>query len=279
MIAKIVASGEDRAAARARLGRALADTAVLGVATNLGFLARIVADPEFAAGAVDTGFIERRRDGLLPPPAPAPDTALGAAALHLLLSRRERRAASADPWSRANGWRLNTPPAPQRLCLRVGGEEIAVEAVAAGSGWRLCLRGRECAADAEHLADGRLALTLDGARATAIVLEHEAALRVFISGESWEIAELDPLAPPEGADTGPGRLTAPMPGRVVALLVAPGAAVTKGQPMMVIEAMKMEHTIAAPRDGVVAAVNFTAGDAVEEGAELIALEEIDAAAG
>jgi 3-methylcrotonyl-CoA carboxylase alpha subunit len=70
-----------------------------------------------------------------------------------------------------------------------------------------------------------------------------------------------------------------MPGRVVALLVAPGAAVTKGQPMMVIEAMKMEHTIAAPRDGVVAVINFAAGEAVEEGAELIALEEIDAAAG
>ena len=106
-----------------------------------------------------------------------------------------------------------------------------------------------------------------------------AVLAVFIAGAKWEFEAIDPLAPPAGANIGAGRLTAPMPGRVIELLVAPGAAVRQGQPMLVIEAMKMEHTIAAPRDGVVAAVHFGAGDLVEEGAELIALEESDAAPG
>ncbi len=103
------------------------------------------------------------------------------------------------------------------------------------------------------------------------MIERGTALAVFAGGESWAFTEIDPLAPPEGADTTAGRLTSPMPGRVVQLLVAAGDTVRQGQAMMVIEAMKMEHTIAAPRDGSVAAVHYATGDLVEEGAELIAL--------
>src|SRR5207237_9204787 len=104
------------------------------------------------------------------------------------------------------------------------------------------------------------------------VLDHDGVLAVFAGGEGWLIDEVDPLMPPPGAEAVAGRLTAPMPGRVVQLLVAAGDPVRQGQPMMVVEAMKMEHTIAAPRDGQVAAVHYTPGDLVEEGAELIALE-------
>src|SRR5439155_13370203 len=116
MIAKIIAWGEDRAAARARLGHALVDTAVAGVATNLGFLARIVADPEFAAGAVDTGFVERRRETLLAPAAAPPELALAAAALHRLLALR-RAIESPDPWAGSDGWRLNLAPAAHTLAF------------------------------------------------------------------------------------------------------------------------------------------------------------------
>ena len=279
MIAKIIAYGENRETARLRLARALGDTAVLGLATNLGFLARVVADPDFAAGALDTGFIEQRRGTLLPSARPAPDLALAAAALHRLLSQQGMPVADVDPWSRFDGWRLNTEPAPQRLFFRDADQEWSIEATAVGAGWRLRIGERDYHAEAERLADGRLAVILDGGRSAAIVLDDEARLAVFIAGEGWQFDEIDPLASPLGADIGAGRLTAPMPGRVIELLVAPGAAVRKGQAMMVIEAMKMEHTIAAPRDGIVAAVNFAAGDLVEEGAELIALKEADAAAG
>ena len=102
---------------------------------------------------------------------------------------------------------------------------------------------------------------------------------VFFDGESWVFEAIDPLAPPVGADAAAGRLTAPMPGRVVQVLVWAGDAVRQGQPMMVVEAMKMEHTIAAPRDGTVAAVHFAPGELVEEGAELIALADGDEAPG
>ena len=271
LLAKIIAWGEDRDIARSRLARALADTALLGLATNLGFLHRVAVDAEFAAGAVDTGFIERRRDTLLPPPAPVPDRAIAAAALCRLSANRGSDAPS--PWARRDGWRLNLDPAPQTLVFRAGEEEIAVDAVAEAGGWRLRLGDRTCHAAAEPDAAGRLAVTLDGARRTATVLDHAGAFAVFANGESWRLDAVDPLAPPADADTAAGRLTAPMPGRVVQLLVAPGTTVRRGQPLVVVEAMKMEHTIAAPRDGVVAAVHCAAGDLVEEGAELIGLAE------
>jgi 3-methylcrotonyl-CoA carboxylase alpha subunit len=157
------------------------------------------------------------------------------------------------------------------LHLRHGADDLTVDAVAERGGWHLRLGDRDCHASAERLPDGRLSLTLDGVRTPLRVLEHDRALAVFVEGESWQFAAVDPLAPPAGADISGGRLTAPMPGRVIQLLVAPGEAVRRGQAMMVIEAMKMEHTIAAPRDGVVQAVHYAAGDPVEEGAELIEL--------
>ncbi|MBV9967711.1 MAG: acetyl/propionyl/methylcrotonyl-CoA carboxylase subunit alpha [Alphaproteobacteria bacterium] len=272
MIAKIIAWGEDREAARARLQRALADTAILGVATNLGFLYRVAANPDFAEGKVDTGFIERHREALLPAARSMPHVALAAAALWRLT--KPNTAAGSDrfsPWARPNGWQLNLVPAPVSLHLRFGMEEVAIEAMATGDGWRLRFGDVDQQATAERMPNERLSVTLDGARSTVRILEHGNELAVFLDGESWPFTAIDPLARPAGADTSGGRLTAPMPGRVIQLLVAPGETVRRGQAMMVIEAMKMEHTIAAPRDGVVEAVNYAAGDPVEEGVELIAL--------
>jgi len=274
MIAKIIAWGEDRNAARAKLQRALADTAILGVTTNLAFLHRVIADPDFAAGKIDTGFIERHHETLMPSARAMPDVALAAAALWQLT--QPRKPAGEDrfsPWARTDAWRLNLAPAPITLHFLHGAEAAAVEATAAGDGWRLQFGDRDCYAAAERISDGRLSVTLDGVRLTVRVLEHEHELAVFVDGESWQFTAVDPLAPPAGADVAGGRLTAPMPGRVIQLLVAPGDSVRQGQALMVIEAMKMEHTIAAPRDGVVQAVNYAAGDPVEEGAELIALAE------
>jgi 3-methylcrotonyl-CoA carboxylase alpha subunit len=275
MIAKIIAQGEDRAAARARLSRALAETAVLGVATNLGFLARVVADPDFADGAIDTGFIERRREPLLAPAEPPP-LAWAAAVLHRLLSIQEPAgdAGAADPWSRRDGWRLNLAAAPRDFLFRHGETEYAMAATATGPGhWQLALDGKAHDLRGEREEDGALAVVLDGVRRTVRVLDDGRGAVVFLDGESWVFEAIDPLAPPAGADAAGGRLTAPMPGRVVQVLVSAGDTVRQGQAMIVVEAMKMEHTIAAPRDGTVAAVHFAPGDPVEEGTELIALAE------
>src|SRR5437868_209926 len=138
MLAKIIAWGEDRDAARAKLQRALAETAILGVTTNLAFLHRIIAAPDFAAGAIDTGFIERHHDALLPSARALPDVALAAAVLWRLAE--PQLASGADrfsPWARRDGWHLNLPPAPVSLHLRHGADELTVEAVAARGGWRL----------------------------------------------------------------------------------------------------------------------------------------------
>ena len=277
MIAKIIAWGEDRPAAIGRLRRALADTAVLGLRTNLGFLARLAAEPDFAAGGVDTGFIERHRASLLPPRRPASDAALAAAALSRLIVReaaiRGAALGSGDPyspWARGDGWRLGAA-AEQDLVFRDDAEERTVKATAGQRGWLLRLGGREVWADARHEPDGSFAVMIDGVRRRVIVLDHGQETAVFNDGESWRLTEIDPLAARQDEDLAGGRLTAPMPGRVTRLLVEEGNAVRRGQPLMVIEAMKMEHTIVAPADGMVGRVQFKVGDMVEEGAELIRL--------
>jgi len=127
------------------------------------------------------------------------------------------------------------------------------------------------AASGERRLDGSLRVVLDGVRGHATVLDHGTETAVFLAGESWRLIEIDPLAAREGDDPGAGRLTAPMPGRVAQLLVAVGDPVRRGEPLMIIEAMKMEHTVAAPVDGTIEAVRFSVGDLVEEGAELIVL--------
>jgi len=271
MIAKIIAWGPDRAAARVRLGRALAETGVLGVATNLGFLARVIGDADFAAAKLDTGFIERRKAVLLPPSTLAPDSAIAAASLFLL---GEPAVAVADPWARRDGWRLNGAKAPRTLVFRYGEAELAVAATASGDGWELVI-GEQCPHAAARFApDGAGTLTIDGAQSRAIVLDHGNDIAVFIGGTSWRFARVDPLAPPAGADVHAGRLSAPMPGRVVQLLVGAGDTVSQGQALIVIEAMKMEHTIAAPHDGKVQELLYAVGDQVAEGAQLLVFEEI-----
>ncbi|MGH7096976.1 MAG: acetyl/propionyl/methylcrotonyl-CoA carboxylase subunit alpha [Stellaceae bacterium] len=276
MIAKLVVHGDDRAMAVARLKRALAETAVLGLSTNLAFLARVAAHPAFAAGAIDTGFIERHRAALLPAPCPAPAAALAAAALVRLAARAEeaRRQAAGDwfsPWTGSVGWRLGGERGVQDVVFRDGVQERMIAAMAEGESWRLDLGERTALASGTRGPEGGFHLVLDGAVRRLIVLDSGADLAVFLNGESWRLSEIDPLAPPSGLAAAAGRLSAPMPGRVTRLLVGPGSRVRRGAPLIVIEAMKMEHTVAAPADGIVEAVRFAVGDLVEEGAELIAL--------
>jgi 3-methylcrotonyl-CoA carboxylase alpha subunit len=277
MIAKIIAWGEDRPSALERLRRALAETAVLGVVTNLGLLVRVANHPEFAAAKIDTGFIERHRDALLPGRRPAPGTALAAAAVARLIGRSAAATAAAgrsgdrnSPWARIDGWRLSGEGC-QEVVFRDGAEECTVIATARGRDWLLRVGEETIRAASERLPDGSLTVVLDGVRGRATVLDHGDETGVFLAGENWRLVEIDPLAAHEGDDPGAGRLTAPMPGRVTQLFVAAGDTVRHGEPLMIIEAMKMEHTVAAPVDGTVEAVRFAVGDLVEEGAELIAI--------
>jgi 3-methylcrotonyl-CoA carboxylase alpha subunit len=277
MIAKIIAWGEDRAAAVGRLRRALAETAVLGVGTNLAFLARAAAHPEFVFGAVDTGFIERHHAALVPPRQPAPETVLAAATLFRVLAREDNAKAAASrsgdpfsPWARVDGWRLNGR-GHQELIFRNRAQERLVCVRHEAGSWLLQFDGRAILAEGERRSDGGLSMLLDGVRKQITALDHGAETAVFLDGENWRLTEIDPLAARAGEDPTAGRLTAPMPGRVTQLMVEPGMSIQRGQPLIVIEAMKMEHTVTAPADGVVETVRFAPGDLVEEGAELIVL--------
>jgi 3-methylcrotonyl-CoA carboxylase alpha subunit len=275
LIAKIIVCGEDRASAVAGLRRALAETAILGVTTNLGFLAAVAASAAFAAAEIDTGFIERHGAGL-PPRRPAPEPAVAAAALLRLGVRRSAAAAAAgvadphSPWARTDGW---SPGGAlhQSLTFDDNGAERTVIATAHAGDWILRLGERDIAAAGAPQPDGSLSVELDGIRRRVVALEHGREIVVSLDGERWPFVEIDPLAPPAGEEGATGRLTAPMPGRIIRLLVEIGEQVRRGQPLLTIEAMKMEHTVASPADGIVAAIGGAVGDMIEEGAELIAL--------
>ncbi|HLJ63193.1 MAG TPA: biotin/lipoyl-containing protein, partial [Stellaceae bacterium] len=277
MIAKLVAWGEDRAAAARRLASMLAETSVAGLVTNRDFLLRLARHPAFIAGEVDTGFIPRHRDALLPPPRPAPFAALAAAALTRLAADEAAPAAAGDPfspWVRRDGWRLNGETY-RELRLVDGDTERNVRVRYANDHYRLEIEGAAATARVITSHEGELVLELDGRRARWAVAEIPPEIVVISNEATYRFRLIDPLAP-KGTEGGfAGLLTAPMPGKVTAVLVKDGAMVKRGAPLMILEAMKMEHTIAAPADGEIKAVHYAAGDLVKEGVELIAFTAHD----
>ncbi len=281
MIAKLIVWGEDRAAAVGRLRAALAATEIVGPANNVGFLVAVAGHPAFASSAVDTGFIERHREDLLPPPGPAPDDVLALACLDVLLRRRQAAAERAlrssephSPWNDSRGWRLNVETHSQ-LELRDGDRTVAVVVHYRADGYALDLPGGRIEVNGEITASGALRAVLDGRRVSAAVIRHAGDMVVILSGISHRLRLADPLDAVADEPASGGRMTAPMPGKVVKVHVTPGQNVLRGAPLIVLEAMKMEHAIAAPSAGRVSAVHYAAGDVVEEGVELLTLETPD----
>ena len=281
MLAKLIAWGPDRATALVRLRSMLAETRVGGVTTNLGLLDAVAAHPAFAAADIDTGFIAHHSADLLPESGPADDAVLALATLGVLLDRREVAAAAAaasgdptSPWHGVDGWRLNDR-GHDDLRFRDGEREVTVSVHYDADGYALTLPGGTLKGRAERDGRGDLVAELDGRRLRAAVLDDGTEILVLAAGVNHRLARVDPLAAAAAASEAAGGLTAPMPGKVVAVHVAPGEDVARGAPLMVLEAMKMEHSIAAPAAGIVAAVHFAEGDQVEEGAALLTLDLAD----
>ncbi len=278
LLAKLLAWGESRGEARRRLQRLLGEALIAGVTTNLDFLATIVARPEYAKGDIDTGFIERHRPALFAPPPAAPAGARALAALFLLMRHatpvREVASASPDPWSpwlHTDGWRLNGD-ASRLFLLREGKNGFTVELRRKHEGWLAEVGTYHLEVDAEWSGSGELTARIDGHRIKARAALQTGELTLLIGGRRYRFGFGEILGKGERAEHAGGRLTAPMPGRVLAVLVEAGALVRQGQPLLILEAMKMEHTIAAPGDGVVKEVHFRAGQQVDEGARLMSLE-------
>ncbi len=261
MIAKLIVHGEDRAAALSHLSNALRDTHIVGVTTNVEFLRRICESKAFANAELDTGLIGRNRAELFRPRGPVPAEVLAAAALaelaHEEHTAREQALRSGDPhspWHHVDGWRLNQESHHDFL-FTLGSQEHRVRVAFLDDGRRLTIDGRAYEAGATKAQTVR-----DGA-----------SWHVFHDGVRWTLSLKEELQG-QDFDAGVGSLAAPMPGRVIKLMVAAGAKVEKGQPLLILEAMKMEHTITAPADGTVKEIHYAAGEQVLEGAELIRLE-------
>jgi 3-methylcrotonyl-CoA carboxylase alpha subunit len=277
MIAKLIVRGADRSRALARLRQALAEVEIAGVTTNVAFLRRVIESKPFASAELDTSLIERNRPDLLRV-SPIGKEALALAAFAELAEEeraaRERATLSADPyspWHRVDGWRLNED-SHHDLTFLEGGAAHPVRLLFLESGLRAIINDRNHALSGERLPDGRLLVRLD---------DHAFRARAVRDGDDWHVfcegdyrrLSLRPELAGAGEDTRAGSLASPMPGKIIQVMTEPGAKVAKGQALLILEAMKMEHTITAPADGVVKEVHYAAGDQVLEGIELITLEQ------
>ncbi|MCW2532444.1 MAG: Acetyl/propionyl-CoA carboxylase, alpha subunit, partial [Blastococcus sp.] len=260
MLAKVIAWAPTRETARARLVGALGHTAVLGVTTNAAFLRALLNDPDVVAGKLDTGLIERRGDELTAPEPPPPHV-YAAAALALLIES-EPAGPVVDRWDVPDGWRLGEPAWTVRRLQVSGGEPVEVR-----------LRGRSEAAEA-RVGDGeavparafrdagRLTVTLDGLTMSYTVQHEAGTVWLAADGRVAALREHERLtahAEGSGAD---GAVTSPMPGTVTVVQAAVGDEVTAGTPLLVVEAMKMEHVLTAPVAGTVTELGVTAGQTV-----------------
>ncbi|MFC5170372.1 acetyl-CoA carboxylase biotin carboxylase subunit [Streptomyces mutomycini] len=280
MLSKVIAYGPDRPTALARLRAALADTVVLGVPTNAGFLRRLLAHPAVAAGELDTGLVEREADGLVP--EGVPEEVYAAAAL-----LRQAPAAPAgwvDPFSVPSGWRLGGTPAETFHHFRVPGHDPVRVGLRAGAEGTAALTfghagDREEAADAcgpmpsprgagparlVEASGRRVVVEVDGLTHTFGLAASPHGVWLGRDGDTWHVQDHDPV---EASLGGAGRsgvdtLAAPMPGTVTVVKVAVGDEVAAGQSLLVVEAMKMEHVISAPHSGTVTELDVTAGATV-----------------
>jgi 3-methylcrotonyl-CoA carboxylase alpha subunit len=270
MIAKLIVWGETREAARVGILRALEKLQIVGVANNVQFLSRLIATPAFAGADLDTALIERERARLFPEARPAPDEAIVGAALQIL--RQERLSAEHGPgvrvWRSGGGWRLNAP-SEQRIHFSTQGVEKSVIARSTSGSYELQLGETALQCTFIGISDAQLRVTANGRSFEASAFIQGERCDVFVNGQHHEFVRLDPLAH-VGEQVAPeGSIRAVMPGRVVALLVKPGSRVVKGEPLLILEAMKMEHTMSAPAAGVCEAFNVAIGEQVTEGSELV----------
>ncbi len=298
MIAKLIVWGEDRAQALARLDSALAQTHLVGLPSNVAFLRRVVNTRAFSSADLDTALIERERAALFEAPPLAREWLAAAAVAHRLSAEAVQASGGADPWSARDGWRLHGPARRHlhwqwgesrwsAVLERQAGACLVLEQE--GQRWPLAFRALPASpADPGALAlnphpshsasnapgtvaEGRYDIQLGAVRQTITVYAQGERLAVFAASASALISEFDPIAHAGEAAREGGGLNAPMPGKVIRFQVQTGDAVKKGQPVAVMEAMKMEHTLTAPRDGVVQALLFAPADQVPEGAELLRL--------
>jgi 3-methylcrotonyl-CoA carboxylase alpha subunit len=221
----------------------------------------------FVEADLDTALIEREAAALAPSSAPAPIEVLAAAAAAVLTAEAVASDA-ADPWSITDGFRVHARQ-PRILSLTDRGQTVAVGIDTSPGGFTVHAEGESTCLSGLQRHGDRITGLLGTARLDVTAVLVRETLHLFMAQARWQIGYAPQLSHAGDAGAPEGQLSAPMPGKVIALLVEAGARVRKGQPMLVMEAMKMEHTIAAPADGTVQRLPFAIGDQVAEGALLV----------
>jgi 3-methylcrotonyl-CoA carboxylase alpha subunit len=292
MIAKLIVWGPTRFDALARMSAALAEYRIVGVATNVAFLKRLVESSAFSSAQLDTGLIERNQDQLFPSLAAPSLTQLAFACCALLASEAQSQGQGQtgghDPWASTSGWRMNSMLLRTLDFTDTDGANHLVEIGYRAGGWTL----KESGAKSGEIATASSALTLPAALSIvsqhgteftialggqtlrATVVRAGAAFHVFTASTHVVLDYADPMLHAGVAEIENGRLTAPMPGKIVAIHVTKGQTVAKGVPLLVMEAMKMEHTIFAPGAGIVNELLFEIGDQVSDGAQLLMIDPV-----
>jgi 3-methylcrotonyl-CoA carboxylase alpha subunit len=266
MIAKVIVWDETRSLALDRMTRALAAYQIVGVANNASFLLRLITSPSFTTANLDTSLIEREQAWLSAPDAEPSDTAIVLVALCVIL--RERTTDSTSPWAKRDGWRLNATY-QRTLVFTHHDREITAAVEYLTHNYRITTGKSTHSVSGELTSDGILHAIIDSQTLQATVIASHDRIHIFYDHQSHVLNLNDPLEISSQHHAKESSLIAPMPGRVISLLVQPGELVEKGAPLMILEAMKMECTIHAPSAGRVEAFLFSAGDQVTEGAELL----------
>ena len=268
MIAKLIVHGDTREQALARLDAALAQTHIVGPSTNVAFLRQVVRSDSFAHARLDTALIQREAAQLFGQDPVGAGAAVAAVLAHLL--QAEQASAGADPFSARDGWQSHGTTR-RRFELEMGEQTLHAELLYGRSGLQLQV-GDGPALPLSWLVQGDALVVTHAERLASRVDWQDETAHVFTPRGAARLRLIDRLAHAGDAASEGGRLTAPMPGKVVSFFVKAGDPVRSGQALAVMEAMKMEHTIAAPADGVVAELLYAPGDQVGEGAELLRLQ-------
>ncbi|WP_425062898.1 acetyl/propionyl/methylcrotonyl-CoA carboxylase subunit alpha [Pyruvatibacter mobilis] len=277
MIAKLITWGDTRDNARRQMDAALRQVEVAGVRTNTSFLRRVIGHDVFAVGAMDTGFIDEHLDALVPAVAGAPDEVLLLGAIAVAQSRlaASQTGSASDPyspWNDVSGWRLSGT-AEEAIILVEGEESRELCVRYTQDGIEMSWSGRTASAAAAVDRAGPVHALIGGHGVTAGVVHASNAITVMREGESWTFALPDPLDVTGDDAAASGGVTAPMTGKITQVWVKAGDSVSRGAPLIALEAMKMEHTLSAPGDLKVSDVLAAVGDQVEGGAALVVFED------
>ncbi|HWE89866.1 MAG TPA: biotin carboxylase N-terminal domain-containing protein [Pseudonocardiaceae bacterium] len=263
MLAKYIAHADSRDEALRELRRALGSATVLGVTTNIDFLRRLLADPEVLAGNLDTGLVERRLDTLVDTDLPVEVLVAAALERALALEPSTGDSGRVDPWDLPGGWRLGGRAWTTWLIGVAGGASIQVMVRGQAFAAEVAIGDGEPQPATARWADGALVVEYAGRTRRYACAREDGVCWLGAEGRAWALTETEPLAAvavDRTATAGP--VTSPMPGTVLVVRASRGDRVAAGTPLVIVEAMKMEHTVTAPMDGVVAELPVRAGQRV-----------------